>query len=202
MLPPLSPPPSDAEVVALEAQVEDASNRVSALRVTMQSAIQERLAAKLAEYRPVAEVSPPEPSATDPDPEPMSPAVTELRARLTEASAKMPELMARLEDAQSRLDRVMNTSSHEITSHDRPLNTVEQAVLGVEGHVSGDQTANPALTEAVNLGQVATRRGRQSTKSLPSAQEIKEEERVNDAPKETESGDALAVPVEEQPVEL
>jgi hypothetical protein len=56
LLRPLSPPPADAEVQELEAEVTAASLRVGELRTGMQSRLQDMLAAKLAACRPTAEL--------------------------------------------------------------------------------------------------------------------------------------------------
>lgn len=64
LLKPLSPPPADAEVQQLEAEVNEASQRVAALRTSMQAALQEQLAAKLAALRPTAELDDQEPAAS------------------------------------------------------------------------------------------------------------------------------------------
>lgn len=56
LLKPLSPPPADAEVQQLEAEVTAASLRVAELRTGMQSRLQGMLAAKLAACRPTAEL--------------------------------------------------------------------------------------------------------------------------------------------------
>lgn len=58
LLAPLSPPPVDAEVQALEAEVTEASLRVAELRTSMQAKLQEQLAAKLAACRPAADLEP------------------------------------------------------------------------------------------------------------------------------------------------
>lgn len=58
LLQPLSPPPADSEVQQLEGEVTAASLRVAELRTSMQSRLQEMLAAKLAACRPSAELEP------------------------------------------------------------------------------------------------------------------------------------------------
>lgn len=56
LLQPLSPPPADAEVQQLEAEVTAASLRVAELRTSMQARLQDMLATKLAACRPSAEL--------------------------------------------------------------------------------------------------------------------------------------------------
>lgn len=162
-LPPLSPPPVDAEVTALEAEVEAASNRVAQLRIAMQAQVQEQLAAKLTNCLPTADWSPPKPPTGDAS-HAAGPAPEELRSRLAEAAHKMPELRARLEDAHSRLERVLDVAAAE---GDRPPpNTVERAVLGIEdGEEGGDAVAQgdatgevpTAVKKALQSGRVSMR---------------------------------------------
>lgn len=152
LLRPLSPPPVDDEVRALERQVDEASQRVAALRASMQSQLQERIAEQLARARPAAQtdegfqaavsgetggdaavVGPAESMATDcgdagQQPAPASPRTQVLQERLAVAAAKLPALRARLEEASGRLQRVMGVAASQLDAP--PPNTVEKAVLG------------------------------------------------------------------------
>jgi hypothetical protein len=115
LLPPLSPLPFDPEVQELETQVIQASNEVSELRASMQTALQSKLAAHLAECRPSGSVTVREGEAdgrcedeeNDNALAALSPPPQELTRRLMSASGKVPELLARLEDAENRLQRIL-----------------------------------------------------------------------------------------------
>ncbi len=58
MLPPLSPPPADAEVVELEQRVDAQARRVAELRASMLPQLQQLVQARLAAFRPTAELEP------------------------------------------------------------------------------------------------------------------------------------------------
>lgn len=110
-LPPLSPLPFDPEVQELEQQVIQASNQVSELRASMQTALQSQLSARLAQCRPSASVECKEGEEQVANGEnavaTLSPPPEELAVRLTSASGKVPQLLARLEDAQNRLEQLL-----------------------------------------------------------------------------------------------
>jgi len=159
MLPPLSPPPFDAEVAALEAEVVAATKKVAELRVSMQTRIQQQLSEKLASCEPTAEWTPPvysgcEPSTCD------EPSAEELRSKLGSASTKLPGLRAQLEDAYNRMERVLKASEPEV---DRPPpNTVERAVLGLEAEEEEEAgLVSTALKRAMQSGRLSMRRGRE-----------------------------------------
>lgn len=160
MLPPLSPPPVDSEVTALEAQVEEATQRVSQLRVTMQAQVQDLLAQKLAASRPTADI-PAETSQQHDVSIAQDPSSDELRQRLADASGKIPTLLAQLEDAHSRLDKLTDTINLEATGQRQPPNTIERAVLGIPDEDEDvTEQVSPALKHAMQAGQIVTRRGR------------------------------------------
>lgn len=60
LLPPLSPPPADAEVVELERQVDAKAQCVAGLRASMLPQLQQMVQARLAAFRPTAELEPAE----------------------------------------------------------------------------------------------------------------------------------------------
>lgn len=60
LLPPLSPPPADAEVVELEQRVDAQAQRVAELRASMLPQLQQMVQARLAAFRPTAELEPAE----------------------------------------------------------------------------------------------------------------------------------------------
>lgn len=60
LLPPLSPPPADAEVVELERQADARAQHIAELRSSMLPQLQQLLAARLAAFRPTAELEPEE----------------------------------------------------------------------------------------------------------------------------------------------
>jgi hypothetical protein len=153
----------DEEVQRLEAQVEEASSRLAALRAGMQAQLSQQLAARLAQCRPSAAADPPRPDAAPPagegggggdDDAPPSPRAEVLGARLAEAAGKLPELRARLEGADGRLQRVLAALAADLSRP--PPNTVERLVMGRK------TPAAPTLHEALAAGQIATRRGRES----------------------------------------
>ncbi len=187
MLPPLSPLQKDAEVVALEAEVEATSKRVAELRVKMQAQVQEQLTAKLAACRPSAEITPPRAAdAPETSEGAMSPDASDLRNRLVEATGKMPELLARLEETKTRLNKVLDAASDQKRDvlNRLPPNTVERAVLGnpedyddddeddeegYEEEAARDQIAiAPEAAEALQTGLVSTRaRGGREVEPMP-----------------------------------
>lgn len=163
-LPPLSPPPFDPEIKALEEKVELASKRIAKIRVEMQSAIQERLQKQILENVMLAEaenevdVQLPEVSLTNVDAE-------ELKEKLSGAAARMPELRAKLEDVESKLNRLVGSMDGE--DEERAPNTVEKAVKGLHDEQNLDdpteEIANPALKNALQAGMLSMRRESKST---------------------------------------
>jgi len=144
LLKPLSPPLTDAEIVQLERQVQQASLRVAKLREDMQIKLKDELSSKLAECRPTAH-DPESPmlvidgtseddlangainnnnnnreealaAATAAAQAGLPPGFTpqELQDKLAMAATKLPSLRARLEEANSRLQRVASEVSDDL----------------------------------------------------------------------------------------
>jgi hypothetical protein len=95
LLKPLSPAPADPEVRMLEKKVEEASQRVAALRESMRARLQDQLTEKLARCRPTVDVPEAEVPWEDEEEEEqrkLSPDPKELRKRLAGAAEQMPAL--------------------------------------------------------------------------------------------------------------
>ena len=184
LLRPLSPPPVDDEVRALEHELDEASQRVAQLRSSMRATLQERLTEQLAHMRPAG--AGPEPTAEQAGGEaeggadeaeeqgdvgmPALPAqlaeqAAELHARLAAAAGRLPALRARLEEASGRLQRV--TGFAEGVLDGPPPNTVEKAVMGKTPGRPQDRSSG---TQAAGGGSAAAAPGGpQGLQPLPCA---------------------------------
>lgn len=167
LLKPLSPPPTDAEILQLEHSVNEASARLLNLRKTMQVRLQEQLACKLAECRPNADPGPPlqAENASMPDQLPAGTTPEDMQHRLATAAARLPSLRARLEEANSRLHRVAAVVSSDI--HRAAANSVEKSLLGKTPTAAAEP--DPAILTALETGQVSTRRKTGYFKPIPIA---------------------------------
>ncbi|PRW59233.1 hypothetical protein C2E21_2304 [Chlorella sorokiniana] len=87
LLPPLSPPPADAEVVELEQRVDAQAQRVAELRSSMLPQLQQLVQARLAAFRPTAELEPAEQRQQDGAAAPAGPGSTDVAGQDANAAA-------------------------------------------------------------------------------------------------------------------
>ncbi|KAL6773867.1 hypothetical protein ACKKBG_A22820 [Auxenochlorella protothecoides x Auxenochlorella symbiontica] len=136
-LPLIPPPPVDEEVRALEAEVTVAAQQVATLRTSMQTALQEELALRLASTRPSSEASPAEADADagsasrEPVFPALEPGLQALQDQLEAAAAQIPSLRARLEESISRMSRIATAmQAEEARAREVAPGTVEKVLAG------------------------------------------------------------------------
>lgn len=149
-LPPLSPPPCDPEIDALEEKVRVASERIAKLRADMQQAVQETVQKKILEKLPTAT----EESEDERPPEAAAAALSEgvdaesLKDKLAHASARMPELRAKLEDVYGKLNKLLDSMDEKTEVATEPPNTAERAMKRLYGEEKNDDVE---LTQDISL---------------------------------------------------
>ncbi|KAI8112421.1 hypothetical protein M9434_003744 [Picochlorum sp. BPE23] len=150
-LPPLSPPPCDPEVDALEEKVRVASERIAKLRADMQQAVQETVQKKILEKLPTAT----EDSEDDrPHEDAAAAALSDgvdaeaLKDKLAHASARMPELRAKLEDVYGKLNKLLDSMDEKTEVTTEPPNTAERAMKRLYGEEKNDDAE---LTQDISL---------------------------------------------------
>mmetsp|Transcript_10033 Transcript_10033/g.19758 ORF Transcript_10033/g.19758 Transcript_10033/m.19758 type:complete len:236 (+) Transcript_10033:83-790(+) len=149
-LPPLSPPPCDPEVDALEEKVRVASERIAKLRADMQQAVQETVQKKILEKLPTATEDSEDDGAHENAAAALSDGVDAeaLKDKLAHASARMPELRAKLEDVYGKLNKLLDSMDEKTEVTTEPPNTAERAMKRLYGEEKNDDAE---LTQDISL---------------------------------------------------